>query len=849
MEEQKGWIKLKGSQILDILSCSLLLSFTFFVFGPLQMYLSNTSEFWFKLRHIIPAIIVSFFVVFIIITGISFIIPKNNRKHYVALIFGIGFALYIQGNFINLDYGVLDGTEIDWSSYGILGVLNTVIWIACLTIPIILTRIWSKQLKKITTLASLFIVAVQLLTIGILLFTTDFTSDKAISVTQKDMFSLSPEKNEIVFILDTFDASYMNEVLEKYPEYKKSFEDFTYYGNALGAYPTTKGAVPHILTGEGYDNSVQYTEYVESAYNKTILYDTLITKGYDIGLYTNKVFMSSSCAGIVKNICAVQEEPSSYLKLGLMIHKTTAFSHFPHILKNKVWYYSGDFDKYIDTSGENGSNVPFTPDDVAFYNSLISNKLSINNDAYAFRLYHVNGVHPPYTVTSNVTNDANGTSAIDEAIASLKIVLEYIDQLKEADVYNKTAIIIMADHGWTELNQHPMLMVKPVESDQEFTISSTPVSYEDLLNTMLYLATDDTTYQPNILTWSENDIRIRQYMYYVWDDSWNKSYLPTMYEYITSSAADNIFQMKKTGKVYSSSGVVENYSIKALLGEKLSFGSNGSIQGAFIYGFSGDEGTHIWSIGNEGKLLVALNDKGIIEDELAVSLKFRYIYGSSQRLKCYVNGTFIGEKTVTSAGKPITFVFSPNLISDSGELELKFEYPDAFKKDNSSDIRVLAFAFEYMIIDYAKNLLSYVTVEEEMLTFDFSKDGNSDTLINEGWHGQESKNRWTSDHADITFNAKDVKDYLLTVEYLTYSNSGDTYVIYNGEEIALWDKKTKLHKEKVMLPAELFDKSGTQTVTFITNDAKSPLESGASEDSRVLGLSVRSMTLGIGDEN
>ena len=846
MGKLKIKLKEQSNNIIDVLPCSLLLTFTFFVFGPLQMYLINKSEFWFELTHILPSIIVSFIIVFIILNLISLLVSRNFKNYYAALLFGIGFALYIQGNFINLDYGVLDGTEIDWNSYGYLGAVNTIIWVLCILSPIILTKIWAKQVRKTIKICSLFIIAVQALTIGALLFSTDFSIDKKISVTGDYMFSLSPEKNEIVFILDTFDASYMNNVLEEHPEYKELFSDFTYYNNVIGAYPTTKGALPHILTGERYLNNVPFNKYIEEAYKNTILYDTLISNGYDIGINVSKIFLPSNSADIFRNVIDKSAKPTSYMNLGLMMYKSTAFSYFPHILKERFWFYSGDFDKYIDISNNKTASKTLSKDDIVFYNSLIEEGLTFDNDSYAFRVYHLHGVHPPYRMTSQLTYDDNGTSIMEESLGSLNVVLEYISQLKKAGLYDQTSIIVMADHGGVDYRQNPMLMVKAMNNSADFRISSAPISYDDLLNTMLWLATGDDRYEPNVFSWNENDIRIRKYWYYDWDNSWDKDYLPDIYEYITDSSSIDMQKMNKTGTVYTSSGIKNNFFVKVSLGEKLQFPNGGKIQGAFVYGFSSDEGTHIWSLGKKAKLSFALeNNKFSRDDQLALILKFKYIYGKSQRIKCFVNGTLIDEKTIKSSSKPILFEFPASLILESDVLEIEFEYPDAFNNPESSESRTLALAFEHMIIDYAKNLLPFIKVGEESIKVDFSENGASDDLINEGWYEQEKNHRWTSEKADIIFLAEKAQDYMITVEYSTYKNSGDTHILYNGEEIALWNKNTDRHTENIVLPAKLFNRGGKQIVTFITDDAKSPLECGESTDNRVLGISLRSIIIEI----
>lgn len=833
---------------LAVMPASFLLSFTFFVFGPLQMYLTNASEFWFKLKHILPTVIVSFFVILTITIALYHIMSRKIKKYYVAMIFGIGLALYLQGNYINLDYGVMDGSKINWSSYGILGVINTVIWVICVVAPAILTIKWPKQLKKVIIASSLFIVAIQVVTVGVLLLNTDTPTSKQIIVTRQGAFSLSPEKNEIIFILDTFDASYMNELLKEYPEYKELFSDFTYYDNVLGTYPTTRGALPHILTGVKYDNSRPYSEYINYAYDKTILYDTLRSKGYDIGLYTSKSFISPKSANNFINIAGGEDVPESNLKLGLMMYKSTAFSYFPHVLKKNFWYYSGDFNKYIDTSGADASTARYSADNIKFYNSLVSEGLSSDNESYAFRLYHLNGVHTPYTMTADITYDKNGTSAMEASLGSLNIVLEYIDQLKMAGIYDNTSIIIIADHGKINMGQNPILMVKQTGIKKEFSITSAPVSFDDLLNTMLYLSTDMSSYQPNIFTWKDGDVRTRQYMHYSWDNSWNSNYLPDIYEYVTTASADDVLQMQKTGKVYSDSGIIENFNVKVNLGEELVFGNKAKIQGAIIYGFSTDERTHIWSIGNRAKLTLVLDEK-LTGDKLAVAIRVLNIYGSSQRMKCYINGKFIDERLVKSIQKPIIFEFPSELVPDSGIIELELEYPDAYDNAGPNDQRILTFAFGQITFDYVENLLNNILVAEDKVIIDFSENGNSNALIDEGWYGQEAKHRWASEKADIKFYSKSNQNYLLAVEYQTYKNSGDTHIIYNGQEIACWESNPKSHTENIALPAEYYNDSGIQTVTFITDDAKSPLECGVSKDARVLGIDVKSISIEVNNEN
>ncbi len=148
-----------------------------------------------------------------------------------------------------------------------------------------------------------------------------------------------------------------------------------------------------------------------------------------------------------------------------------------------------------------------------------------------------------------------------------------------------------------------------------------------------------------------------------------------------------------------------------------------------------------------------------------------------------------------------------------------------------------------MYFDYADKVLQYLNIQDKKVTIDFSEYGNSYAIINEGWYAQEPTHRWTSEEADIVFYTEKIQDYLLTVEYLTFKHSGDTQVLFNGKEVAVWKKNSSLHKESIVLPAELCNSNGIQTVTFITDNAKSPKETGENNESRVLGIDVKSMTI------
>ena len=65
-----------------------------------------------------------------------------------------------------------------------------------------------------------------------------------VNLTEEGLFDLSAKDNVVVFVLDTFDTSVMDQILNADPSALDSFEDFTYFHNSTGSMIPTRYAVP-----------------------------------------------------------------------------------------------------------------------------------------------------------------------------------------------------------------------------------------------------------------------------------------------------------------------------------------------------------------------------------------------------------------------------------------------------------------------------------------------------------------------------------------------------------------------------------------------------------------------------
>ena len=106
----------------------------------------------------------------------------------------------------------------------------------------------------------------------------------------------------------------------------------------------------------------------------------------------------------------------------------------------------------------------------------------------------------------------------------MKIVSEYLRQLKELGVYDKTTVIISCDHGswiWDEVPLHvpnsPIMLVKPAgaqHQDEPIRLSYAPISQFDLHASIMKAITGDgSKYGSAFDEVTEGAVRPRMYVH------------------------------------------------------------------------------------------------------------------------------------------------------------------------------------------------------------------------------------------------------------------------------------------------------------------------------------------------
>ena len=549
-------IKSSLSGIVAGVLLSLSLSFMLCIYAPFELFLTNQSEFWFSISTmVLPAVILFLSASLILILLFVLLRLFGEVPYYIALTFGLGTLvyLYIQGNFFVGGLPSLDGTDFDWSAFSPERIKSIVAFVLCVAAAsFLMWKLRGKIFVKVTAAVSGCLALLLAVTLTTLMLTTEL-EDKAgnLKAYNSGEFEYSEKDNFIILVLDALDAVTFEQALANNPEFSDTFDDFTYYDNALAAYPFSLHSIPMILTGEWYENDRPLSEYVSSAMDGSPLINALEDKGYRMGIYDSGdlTLDARTHAGRFENQIALEDTYTSCFEFMLLMMKMSGLKYAPWDMKS-VCYDIPEYSQEIRVVADDGGKEHFTWSNKTFYESLKqSNPITTTSDK-TFRFIHLEGAHVPYKYDKDVNIIKNGTY-MDNVESCLTISHQYLQRLKESGVYDNSVIVIMADHGYAgtdngdrlDERMHAAVLVKGKgESGDEMKVSNAPISYADLAASFTKLIEGKGAGE--ICDVKDGDYRERRFLMYYYTQEYH------MEEYIVKGQADDLTKMSPTGVVF-----------------------------------------------------------------------------------------------------------------------------------------------------------------------------------------------------------------------------------------------------------------------------------------------------------
>ena len=643
------------------------LSITTGLLVPTEVYIRNAGELWFKYKDILKYLITDSATYFAVLLIIYFICCWRTkiRNIFLAVLTGLLFGVFLQSYIINVNYGMFDGHEIEWSNYTKIGLINTFIWLFCLgaAFEYFKRRKFDfEAIKKIIKPACFLIFVIQCLVLVITLKAYPFQKNiafedgKAGVLTTKDIYTISSKDNIVVFLLDAFDASVFEEVQQKNPEVISEFKDFTYYPDTTSSFGFTHYSLPEILTGELYDPQERYLEYQKRAWNNNFYYSKLREKDYIVNLYTSGNFIDKSAP--VDNL--VTKKIQMNRNVANIFINVAKFRMVPHFFKKAFYSYQSIYSPAI----VNDNIMNYVEDDREFYKGL---KRGLKTEEKnAFRFYHLSGMHFPYVLDENVEYIKAGEkgTAYKQALGVLKIVREYLAQLKEKNLYANSTLVVMADHGnHNEIGSRPLFMVKqPFSSQEAMVISDKPQSVANLMPIVAERFGKDF----------DSKKTGNRYFYYE-----NKEQGMQFFKYLVKSPAKDLASWISLGRVGRRLSADKNYKI----GEEIDFSCFGNSYkykndgwqdreetfGSAIDNHEADMNLVISGLKNKSKnLTVEINCHPLLHFFPAEA---KTIY---RNLELYANNNLIGQWHITGQGTQILTCMLPANLINKGALHLRF---------------------------------------------------------------------------------------------------------------------------------------------------------------------------------
>lgn len=499
---------------------------TLIVKGPLEVFSGNSKEFNFVLSDFFPSLICVALFVLIMAALILAILPKKIRDVVICVIGGLELCMYVQNMFLNKQLSTEDGSPMAWEEMSALTTQNLIIWLVILAVfSVVIIKL--KDRSTLILFESFALTVIQLVVVVSLLFSYKAPVNSNLQMSGDKQFSVAKDENIIVFVIDTFGNAQLDKVMADHPEILDELHDFTYYNNADCHYYCTFPSMTHMFTSIDFDFESESKQWMHNAWTSdeaNRFYNAIHEKGFTCNFFSTDIgYTYGNIANLMGKFDNIEEKEKEIDQKEVLSKflKMSVFRSVPYILKPHFEVLTSDFSNVV--SFKEGKSVIHSNSE--FYEGLHENGLTIDSSMNkAFIIEHIFGTHKPYTMDEN-GQYLEGASLDQTVRGLLKIVADYLEELKRLDLYDNSTIIITADHGsWGKYDPQPIFFYKAQNENHEvMQVNSAPISHDDILATLSEVSgIDKEGYGTTIWDWNPGDTRERTVYMRINDDNYPK---------------------------------------------------------------------------------------------------------------------------------------------------------------------------------------------------------------------------------------------------------------------------------------------------------------------------------------
>jgi hypothetical protein len=560
----RSWRDFAG-RVRPVAFSALLGPFVLCLLGPHTIYAANRREFGVPLGELAPWLlaVAALCAVLLLAAGaLLALLSERLARACAALLFGLGILLWIQGNVLVSDYGLLNGETLDLSLHAWRMPFEVGVWTGAIALAVFLAR----QVAVVAPLATTVFLGLQaILLLAPLASPTpaDEVDVPRWSQPPEGIFELSRTKNVIHIVLDGFPSEVFASLMEEEgPFLDAAFDGFVFFRDHLGAFPTTRASMPAMLTGAAYRNETPFDVFEDTASEHSV-FAAFSRNGYGVHSITFHSIEHPPASLPGAEPVVRFTIPTPYGTRADYVAFTTAqlldlslFRHLPHGLKS--WIYNEEawlVQRWFSASGQAVHNAR-PSNHVAFLEDF-ADRVTVTQDWPVYKFIHVAVPHPPIVLDADCSflgpTRLNWHSYASQARCGLQSVRRLLDRLKALSVYDDSLVLLTADHGWRVTrgdgplkgvtspagsldgiapSAMPLLAIKPPGSSGPVRTSLAPTSITDIPATLLDLMGLPVDGLPGEPVFRLDPARRRQrtYAHHSWTNAgWRKPYFDLLH--------------------------------------------------------------------------------------------------------------------------------------------------------------------------------------------------------------------------------------------------------------------------------------------------------------------------------
>jgi hypothetical protein len=699
---------------------------------PVQIYGANPYDFKAALVDLLPGILSLALATTLVLTLIAVWLPQRFHQATVSLLLALAVLVWVHGQLIVHDYGVLDGSAIDWTGQPLRLFIDASSWL------LVLSAAWLLR-RHLASLAP-WLAAALLLMHAVPAWQAwrgapqvpDF---HRYNFDASRQFSFSSERNVVVIVLDAFQSDVFQRILAEDYRWSERLEGFTFFRNALAGYAKTYPSLALMLGGDWYDNDRPLQAHIRQSFRDDSVPALLRKAGWHVDLHPAVKRAVDASPRVASNAvpslpCPVRMEETGRLgDLGL-------FRVSPHWLK-PVWLndYDWRLASWLPHYCSAADDGPMAEEEAAGHAVLrflsrAERDTRIDLEQPSFKLYHLLIPHAPFRLDSDlslVDLPTGRDGFVRQSRAALEVVSRLLTRLREEGVYDRSLIAVVSDHGGGEYlrsvdlgplaGAHPasaansaqvppehvasglsLVLIKPPGVRGPLRSSDAPVSLGDLAATLASLVGLDAELPGrNMFEIAENADRDRFYRHYRFT-GFTGEFLPPMTEYRVRGFSWLAGNWAPTGRVLAPAEG-ESSRTPFPIGEPVRYREGSSRLPDLVEGWSvPEQNGMVWSRARRAVIELPLPDAFDASSALRLRLDYRPYAARGRienpRVRLGVNGRVQQEwQGGGRAWRQLTL--PPELTSGTTTLRLEFELPDAASPANlglGADVRSLGIA-------------------------------------------------------------------------------------------------------------------------------------------------------------